>query len=60
MQKLIDRALTVAKSIAAGAVWLWRLPPIRSVIMTQIVRIGLGSTAVAIITSIIDGLATGG
>lgn len=51
------RAITLAKTVAAGAVWLWRLPPIRSVIMTQIVRLIGGGTVTGIVVAIVDALA---
>lgn len=57
MKNLKDRAFTVAKTFASGAVWLWKLPPIRSVIMTQIVRVIGGGTVTAIVIAIVDALA---
>ncbi|MEC8035366.1 MAG: hypothetical protein VX205_10280 [Pseudomonadota bacterium] len=54
---MIDRLKSVAKKVGAGAIWLWHLPIIRSKVLTVLARVGLGSSAVAIFTAIVDGLA---
>jgi hypothetical protein len=55
--RLKSTAKTVGNIALKGAKWLWLLPPIRSVALTNIARIGLGSTAMAIITAIADAAA---
>lgn len=52
-----NRLKSTAKTVGKAAQWLWLLPPIRSAIVTNIARIGLGSTAVAIFTAIADAAA---
>ncbi|KQN09955.1 hypothetical protein ASE85_03225 [Sphingobium sp. Leaf26] len=54
---LKSRIKSTAKTIGKAAQWLWLLPPIRSVVLTNIARIGLGTTGVAIITAIADAAA---
>lgn len=54
---LKNRLKSTASTVANAAKWLWLLPPIRSVVLTNIARIGLGTTGVAILTAIADGLA---
>lgn len=53
-----DHLKSAALKTIAAAKWLWLLPPIRSAILTNIARVGLGSTALAIISAIADGLAS--
>lgn len=43
-----------ATKAVATAKWLWKLPPVRDGLLTVLVRIGLGSTAVAIVSAIAD------
>lgn len=57
---MIDRLKNAGGKIGAAAIWLWHLPIIRSKVLTVLARVGLGSTAVAIFTAIVDGLANGG
>lgn len=48
MQKL--RA--IMSKIVAGAVWLWTIPPVRSLVLTNIIRLGIPGAA--IIAAILD------
>lgn len=57
MTRAIKKLKSTAKTIGGAAKWLWLLPPVRSVVLTNIARIGLGSTAVAIFTAIADAAA---
>ncbi|QJR02081.1 hypothetical protein HH800_07620 [Sphingobium yanoikuyae] len=57
---MIDRLKSVCGKIGAAAIWLWHLPPVRSVIATNIIRIAGGGAIGSIIVAIADGLANGG
>lgn len=57
MTRAIKKLKSTAKTIGGAAKWLWLLPPVRSVVLTNIARIGLGTTGVAIITAIFDAAA---
>lgn len=57
---MIDRLKTVGEKVGAAAIWLWQLPPIRSVIVTNIIRVAGGGAIGSIIVAIVDGLANGG
>lgn len=57
---MIDRLKSAGGKIGAGAIWLWHLPPVRSAIVTNIVRVVGGGAIGSIIVAIADGLANGG
>ncbi|MGJ8480830.1 hypothetical protein [Sphingobium yanoikuyae] len=57
---MIDRLKTVGEKVKAAAIWLWHLPPVRSVIVTNIIRVAGGGVVGSIIVAIADGLANGG
>lgn len=54
---MIDRLKSVGGKIGAAAVWLWHLPPVRSVIVTNIIRVVGGGAIGSIIVAIMDGMA---
>jgi hypothetical protein len=51
---------SVAEKVGAAAIWLWHLPPVRSVIVTNVIRVAGGGVVGSIIVAIADGLANGG
>ena len=55
--RIKSTAKTVGNIALKSAKWLWVLPPIRSVVLTNVARFGMGSTAVAIFTAIADAAA---
>lgn len=57
---MIDRLKSVAEKVGAAAIWLWHLPPVRSAIATNIIRVAGGGVVGSIILAIADGLANGG
>ena len=57
MTRAIKKLKSTAKTIGGAAKWLWLLPPVRSVVLTNVARFGMGSTAVAIFTAIADAAA---
>lgn len=57
---MIDRLKSVAEKVGAAAIWLWHLPPVRSAIATNIIRVAGGGVVGSIIVAIADGLANGG
>lgn len=55
-KRAITRLKKYATTAGNAAKWLWLLPPVRSVLLTNLARIGIGSTAVAVVSAIADGL----
>lgn len=54
---MIARLKSVGEKVGAAAIWLWHLPPVRSILVTNIIRIAGGGAIGSIIVAIVDGLA---